>query len=314
MPNITSPIAVKFTNERCRPSADLMAQAYYLAVAANDRWVTLGSGQPALDQMQADIRNAADRIIAAYSSTYWTEKNWFMAGVSALFPNDSSPVFDNGNFTAQDPTRPPLTGAGVTNVVTRCIEFQNWLLSVAGAFNGALQVETATAVGTIGTAGNATVVVTANIGMTNSPKTVSVAVASADTATAWAAKVRTALAADADVGPFFTIGGAGAAITLTAKTAKTNDSGMNCSLANGTCTGITAAPTSANTTAGVDPRGGTAWLNTVLQCSSFVNGTIVLPDAQNFITRCGELKANYQAASNANLTTLLTAAVNPNKA
>lgn len=309
MANITSSVAIKFSNERVRTVADLLSQAYYASVAVGDRWTTLGSGQPALDQMQVDIRTAADRIISAFNSAYWTEKTWFMAGVSALFPNDASAVFDNGSATAQDPGRPSLTGAGVNNVITRCIEFQNWLLSVAGAFNGTLQVETATALGTIGTTGNATVVVTAN-GMTNSPKTVSVAVTSADTATAWATKVRTALAADADVGPFFTISGATTAIVLTSKIARANDVAVNCSLANGTCTGITAAPTSANTTAGVDPRGGTAWLNTVLQCSSFVPNGVVLSDAGNFINRCNELKANYQATSNANLTTLLTAAVN----
>ncbi len=311
--NITAVPAITFCNTGVRLVSDLVAQSYYLAVPLGDRWVTLGSGQAALDQMQLDFKTAANKIISTFDKCYWTEKNWFMPGVSSLFPNDSSPVFDNktdGTGTAADPTRPALTGAGVTNVVTRVIEYQNWMLSVAGAFNGTLQVETATALGTIGTSGNATVVVTAN-NMTNSPKTVSVAVASADTATLWAAKVRTALAADADVGAFFTISGATTAIVLTSKTARANDVAVNCSLANGTCTGITAAPTSANTTPGVDPRGGTSWLQTVLQCSSFGPTPIVLADAGNFVNRCTELKTNYQANSNANLNTILTAAVNP---
>jgi phage tail sheath gpL-like len=223
-------------------------------------------------------------------------------------------VFDNGSGTAQDPGRPAITGANVNNVITRCQEMQNWLLSAAGSFTNIFQVETATAVGTIAGTGNATVVVTA-FQMNNSPKTISVAVTSGDTAATWAGKVRTALAADVDVSAWFTVSGAGASIVLTTKTAAVfgNDPTMNVSLANGTSTGITAAPTSANTTAGVAPRQGTAYLNTVMQCSSYGSSPVVLADAQNFVTRCGELVTNYQASANTNLNTLLTPAVNPNQ-
>lgn len=114
------------------------------------------------------------------------------------------------------------------------------------------QVETATVVGTIDPAGagNATVIVTA-AGMVNSPKTLSVAVANNDTASQVATKIRTALNADTDVTNFFTVGGSNADITLTTKIAVANDTTLNMSIANGTCTGLTAAPTSANTTAGV---------------------------------------------------------------
>lgn len=312
MANITDPRAINFSNNQVRPVCDLLAQAYNRCNAVNQRWVALGSNQTALNQMQPDILKAANRILDAYNAALLVERVWFgVSGLSALFPNDSSPVFDNGAVSAQDATRPPIAGANVNNAVTRCVEFQNWLLSAAGAFNGTLQVETATAAGTITGAGNATVVVTA-YGMSNSPKTVSVAVANADTASAWAGKVRTALAADADVGAFFTMSGAAAAIVLTAKATQANDNGMNVSLANGTSTGITAAPTSANTTAGVAARGGVSWLNTVIQCSQYGPTPIVLADAQNFLTRCGELTANYQAGSNANLNVILTAAVNPN--
>jgi hypothetical protein len=112
------------------------------------------------------------------------------------------------------------------------------------------QVETATVIGTVTGSGNATLVLTAP-GMVNSPKTISVAVLNLDTASGVATKIRTALNADSDVSNFFTIGGTGAEITLTTKTAAANDASMNMSIANGTCTGLTAAPISANTTAGV---------------------------------------------------------------
>lgn len=119
------------------------------------------------------------------------------------------------------------------------------LLNLAGT----KQVETATVVGAITLAGNATVIVTA-AGMTNSPKTVSVAVALNDTAGQVAAKIRTALAASADVAAWFTVSGVGPAVVLTAKAAAADDQTMNIDIDNGTCTGLTDEPTSVHTTAG----------------------------------------------------------------
>ena len=124
---------------------------------------------------------------------------------------------------------------------------------------GTAQVETATAAGTITLTGTATITVTA-AGMTGSPKAVSVAVVNGDTATVWAGKARTALAADADVSALFTVGGSTTAITLTSKTNSrgalpANDATLNIATANNTCTGITAAATSADTTAGVASTG-----------------------------------------------------------
>jgi hypothetical protein len=116
----------------------------------------------------------------------------------------------------------------------------------------AAQVETATVVGTVTGAGNATVIVTCT-GMTGTPKTISVAVAEADDAAAVAGKIRTALAADGAVTALFDVGGEGAAVTLTRKTQAANISNLNISIDNGTCTGLTTAATSENTTAGVAP-------------------------------------------------------------
>ena len=117
---------------------------------------------------------------------------------------------------------------------------------------GVNQVETATAAGTITASGNATVVVTGD-DITGSPLTVSVAVLNADTAATWAGKVRTALTATSAITSLYTVGGASTSITLTRILDRYNDSTLNISLANGTCTGITAAPTSVDTTAGINP-------------------------------------------------------------
>jgi len=112
------------------------------------------------------------------------------------------------------------------------------------------QVETATVTGTITGTGNASVIVTAR-GMNGSPKTISVAVTDTDTASIVAAAIRLALATDADVAALFLTGGSGANITLTSHTYSANDSTLNISIDNDTCTGLTPALTSTNTTAGV---------------------------------------------------------------
>lgn len=72
------------------------------------------------------------------------------------------------------------------------------------------------------TAGTLAVVVTA-LGMSNSPKTVSVTLAGAETAAQVATKIRAALAADSDVGFFFTVGGTGVTVTLTTRKYAAND-------------------------------------------------------------------------------------------
>lgn len=111
------------------------------------------------------------------------------------------------------------------------------------------QVETATAAGTVTATGNAKATVTAG-GMSGSPKIVLFAVANTDTPTVWAGKARVALDADPVIRSFFFVSGSGTSIILTARVAAANDATMNVALDNDTSTGITAAPTSANTTAG----------------------------------------------------------------
>lgn len=97
---------------------------------------------------------------------------------------------------------------------------------------GTLQVETATVAGTVTDTGNITVTVTAS-GMTNSPKAVTVAVVSGDTANQVATKIRTALGLDANVSGFFTISGANADIILTKKTSGANDATLNIAIDGG---------------------------------------------------------------------------------
>jgi hypothetical protein len=125
--------------------------------------------------------------------------------------------------------------------------------SVTGEITGTNQVETATVVAAAGITGNgnATCVFTSPL-VTGSPLTVSVAVTTAlTTATLVAGAIRTALQAETAITDHYTIGGTGATITATAIEKAANDATLNISTANGTCTGITTAATSVDTTAGV---------------------------------------------------------------
>ncbi len=124
---------------------------------------------------------------------------------------------------------------------------------------GTLQKETATVVGAVTKDGDCKVTVTA-AGMNGGvAKRVDVTVANLDDAAAVAGKIKTALGLDADVSGFFTIGGTGADVVLTAKTKAADDATMNIAIDNDTCTGLTAAPTSTHTTAGVAQDTATLW-------------------------------------------------------
>jgi hypothetical protein len=161
---------------------------------------------------------------------------------------------------------------------------------------GTAQVETATAQGTITASGDAQVVIT-GASIAGSPITLSVAVLSADTAATWAGKVRTAIQSNTAISAKYTVGGTSTAISLTAKPDETingtpvfnspSDATLNISLDNGTCTGITTATTSANTTTGVVTSGvlltsesGNDWQN-----NSIPSNFQVMVE---FITRAGK--------------------------
>lgn len=132
--------------------------------------------------------------------------------------------------------------------------------AVTGETSGVQQVETVTVTAAAGCTANgtATVIVT-SANVTGSPITLNVALTTADnTAALVASKIATAIGANTAIAAKFNVLYiSGASFTLTAKNDPVsgyplaNDSTLNVSVANGTCSGITAAPTSANTTVGV---------------------------------------------------------------
>jgi len=111
------------------------------------------------------------------------------------------------------------------------------------------QVETVTVTNGCTQDGNLVVVVTA-AGMTNSPKSVNVAVTTDDNEAAEvAAKVRTALGLDADISAFFAVSGADADIIITALTPAANDGTVAITMVDAPDIGVTVGA-SDNTTAG----------------------------------------------------------------
>jgi hypothetical protein len=115
---------------------------------------------------------------------------------------------------------------------------------------GTAQIETA--VVTVGTvvAGDITVTVTGAL-VTGSPLALTVAVAESDTASMVAGKIRTAMNV-AGITTNYTVGGADANVTLTAKVASANDATLNIAIDGGT-TAVDDLTTSTDSTAGSAP-------------------------------------------------------------
>ncbi len=107
------------------------------------------------------------------------------------------------------------------------------------------QIETATAVGTILTNGNARVIITSTA-IAGKQRTINVPVIAGDTDVVWAEKVRVALSNDSEIAIKFEIRGELNEITIVRRPISNGlyaalDSTLNISLSNGTCTGITPA-------------------------------------------------------------------------
>ncbi len=146
---------------------------------------------------------------------------------------------------------------------TLTLDFETGI--VTGTVAGAYQVETATVVAAGGCTsnGNCDVVVT-GAHLTGSPITIPVALTTVThtTATLIATAIKTALIANAVIAAQYTPNSSGAAVTLTDLTKRANDATLNIAIPAGL--GISAAASSANTTAGVAvsmayKRSGTVW-------------------------------------------------------
>lgn len=204
-------------------------------VSVGDR-VTVNNGSISL---QTRITGFLNEIIAATTGSPTATSNPSTQAYSGSVVNTN--VQGTDHTAAVNTSNSTYVGDITVPVIS-----DNYTLQCTNAGTaGVKQINTATVVGTIGAsgAGNATVVITA-AGLTGSPLTIPVAVANNDTASAVAGKIVTALLATPVVAAFFAISASGAAITFTKKVPSANDSTLNIAISNGTCTGLTAAPTS----------------------------------------------------------------------
>jgi hypothetical protein len=128
-----------------------------------------------------------------------------------------------------------------------------WAAETAGAYAQRIAVLSGgNTAGTIVTSGLIDITVTSAL-IASSPFVLSVPVGAGDTLNVWAEKIRQRLTDSSRVSALYAIGGTGASITVTKRAPfLANDTTLNVALANGTPSpGITAAASSANTTAGV---------------------------------------------------------------
>ena len=217
-----------------------------LAGSAGSRGTTDGTGSAALFSNPTGIVLAGSGNLFVTDTTNCTIRQVTAAGVVTTFAGAAKV---SGDLNASG------TAARFNNPTGMTIDSNNTIY-VADTYNHTIRKVTvgpitavATAVGAIVTAGNATVIVT-DAALTGSPITVTVAVLAGDLESAWATKVAAALNANTTIAARYTAGSSGNLVYLTALTADVNDTTLNVSLDNGTCTGITKAPTSAATPTG----------------------------------------------------------------
>ena len=155
------------------------------------------------------------------------------------------------NIAYANDTCSGLTDDPTSNEISAGPTSQKQEAVIVGSIDGAQQVETATIVGLIEAAGagNATVTVT-SADVAGTPLDTSVALANDDTASSCAGKIRNALRAVAAITAVFDVSGADEYVVLTRSTMAANDATVNIAYVDDTCTGLTADPTSDDTTEG----------------------------------------------------------------
>lgn len=123
---ITSPAAVRYSNEWVRSSADRLARSYYLSKSLKNRWVSLGAGADALTVMRAELQNAAEFIsVDVHQHIHRGGLIWqaFEAQTGAgPIPNTVDTIVDG----SPEPNKASITGVQANAVFTRMQEFLRW--------------------------------------------------------------------------------------------------------------------------------------------------------------------------------------------
>ena len=242
--------------------------------AENPVWITIGGQRGATLSMTAAVIDASNKLSGAWTTSVPGLMSWSMDADAVMLTDVAGLTVEvarqyllscfynrtlvHVRYVRKDGSK--FQGyAAITDLSEEAphdgVATYKIKLDGSGApeeVNGTKQVESLVVSGTVTTAGNASLTITA-AGLSGSPKTLSVAVAQNDSAAVVAQKVREALSVDSAVAAFFDISGVGTAVILTRKIAAANDSTLNSAIANGTCVGLSAVPVSSDTTPGVAP-------------------------------------------------------------
>lgn len=181
---------------------------------------------------KANVRAATTAALAALTATTQTLT---ANSTGALAAQDGVTLVLNDTLLVKDQAAPAQNG--------------KFYLSTLGV-TAVAQVETATVVATITGSGEMVVTVTGT-GITGSPLAVPVSVVNTDDSDAVALAIRTELSGVAAITALYAVSGATNQVILTRSSPTANDATLNIALATGDAVGVTPAPTSANTTAGV---------------------------------------------------------------
>jgi len=173
-----------------------------------------------------------ERIIGLNTSVDTNGEHVISAGGSLTFP--TAPCVHNiASNSAQD------DWDGVKQVETA---------TAVGTIGGIKQVETATVAGTASSTVSIDVIVTGNL-VVGSPLTVPVSITNGDSANTVAGLIRDAFSALDKITDNYVVSGGTNKVAITAKVGAANDATLNINI-QGATSGITTAATSANTTAG----------------------------------------------------------------
>ena len=238
-----------------------------------------------IDSLQAasDLRDAAlsgdiKLVISPTVTTRGATEEAWTRDVSISAQTDAGDVHDWLN--AAYPTKLAIantSAAGTASIESTTLTLVNGeaVVEISGdaeAWLAGVKQEKAISVtqGAVTDSGNITVTVTAG-GMSESPKAVVVAVVDQDSINDVAEKIRVALAADEDVGAFFTVGGEAAQILLTAVTPAANDGTMEIAVVDTDTTGVTVGASS-DEAAGVAPETNTLTVSDIVVLGYTVTG------------------------------------------
>jgi hypothetical protein len=126
---ITNTLAIQFSNEHIRPTADKLTRSFYMLQKLRNDWNALtGTDQEKFDILKADIQRIADRISKFRDDIFKSKRLYDALSMNTLFPNDPLEIVVDG---APADGRGQITGQDVRRLNARMKEWLAWLEKAA---------------------------------------------------------------------------------------------------------------------------------------------------------------------------------------